>query len=194
MAPPVTFGVTYQETRFWAVTLRVFTVSDLADIMAVPEEALDSFVFGLLFNGTIEDTGDRINGRGSGIEEVYAWIPLPAGPKEHETGPTPESIAVMEMGGFEVLSPRGGPVRIRTERQMRRSLSTPGARQTHKLRELAYQRQEEARQKRAEEQRLKGSKKPKWMIEKEAGRARAIQREKEKNRLLRINNENGNAQ
>jgi hypothetical protein len=189
MATPVTFGVTYSETRFWAVTLRVFTVSDLADIMAVPEEALDSFVFGLLFNGTIEDTGDRINGRGSGIEEVYAWVPLPAGPNEHETGPTPESIAVMEMGGFEILSPRGGPVRIRTERQMRRSLSTPGARQTHKLRELAYERQEAARAKRAAEQKIRSSKKPKWMIEKEAGRARAIAREKERKRLAQANNE-----
>lgn len=179
-------AVDYAETRFWAVTLRIFTIADLASVMAVPEEALEPFVFGLLYNGTIEDTGDRINGNGP-VQEIYSWVPLPPGPREHETGIPAEVMAVMEMGGFELLSPRGGPVRIRTERDQRRSLSTPGARQTHKLRELAYQRQEEARQKRAAEQSLKANKKPKWMIEKEAARSRSIQREKEKNRLLRAN-------
>lgn len=182
--------VTYAEARAWATWLRVFTQSDLASVMAVPEEALEGFIFGLLYNGTIEDTGDRIDGRGGPPEEIYAFVPLPPGPREHETGVPAEVMAVMELGGFEILSPRGGPVRIRTERMMRRSLSTPGARQTHKLRELAYERQEAARRRRAEEQRNKANKDPKWLKEKMANRARAIAREKNKNRQVRAN-ENG---
>lgn len=185
--------VTYAEARAWATWLRIFTITDLASVMAVPEEALEGFIFGLLYNGTIEDTGDRLNGGPGPPEEVYAWVPLPPGPKRHETGILPEVLAVLETGGPEILSPRGGPVRIRTERMMRRSLSTPGARQTHKLRELAYERQEAARRKRSEADKAKENKDPKWLKEKQAARARAMAREKEKGRQAKINqNGDGN--
>ena len=59
---------------------------------------------------------------------------------------------VLRRTGYD---PRGWPVRIRTERAQRRSLSTPGSRQFHKNRDREYQRQEQARMDAIEAERRK---------------------------------------
>lgn len=165
VAPPVTMTVTYAEIRDWAVWLQLFTASDLADAMGVNIEWGRRGVKALLWHGICEDTGDVIDGP-FGPEPIIGYVPLPPGPKHHPHGILPEVIAVSQMGGFEIFNQRGVPVRIRTERQMRKSLSTPGARQTHKNRERAYELQEEARRRRAEEQRIASAREkelgPKW--------------------------------
>lgn len=141
--------------------LDTFTPSDLASAVRVPVELAEQFILALLFHGLLEDTGDDLDGP-NGPERVYAMDPLPPGPRFHPRQIPVEILAVLEAGGFEILSPRGQPIRIRTERQMRKSLSTPGARQKHKNRERAYERQKQAEQARAAEQASKGPKEPKW--------------------------------
>lgn len=142
--------VTYDETRAWTVMLREFTPGDLADVMGVNDEALEGFLFGLLFNGTIEEVGRR-NGHGRGLEELYRWVPLPPGPREHPTG-VPEWRSP---GCYsEVLTPRGMPVRIRSDRDNRRLMGqgSGGARRQLIMAERAWQRQQEAVARRREEQ------------------------------------------
>jgi hypothetical protein len=147
-------NVTYSEIRSWAVWLHTFTASDLADAMGVDLYWGQRGIKALLWHGICEGTGEFLDGP-DGPEEIISYKPLPPGPNEHPHGPLPEVIAVVQMGGFEILSPRGQAVRIRTERQMRRSLSTPGARQHHRNRERAWERAEQAKMERAEQQRLK---------------------------------------
>jgi hypothetical protein len=141
--------------------LTLFTPSDLADALRVPPELGEQFVHAMLFHGIVEDTGDELDGP-LGAERVYEMPPLPPGPNEHPHLLPPEIMAVLELGGFEIITPRGLPVRIRTERQMRRSLSTPGARQVHRNRERAYERQKAAEEARREADRAKGAREPKW--------------------------------
>lgn len=114
--------VTYDETRLWTYWLDRFTISDLADAMGVEPEAIVGHVVGLIHNGTIEDTGDYINGSGP-AENILAFIPLPPGPREHETQP-PEWQATPGVG--ELAPRRGYPIRI--WREDRKKMSTPGQR------------------------------------------------------------------
>lgn len=138
--------ITYDETRLWVQWVRVFTPSDLAKIMAVPPEVIFGHLTGMTRHGTIEDTGDRINGAGYGEEPIFSFIPLPPGPTHHPHKTPPERI----VGYDDVQSPRGLPIRIRTEdRKRRQAMSTPGARGRMKRQEANYWRQEEARRKRA---------------------------------------------
>lgn len=145
--------VTYDEVRAWAVWLRIFTASDLAEAMAVNVAVAERGIKALLWHGICYDTDDSFRG-----ERIIAYVPLPPGPTEHETGTPPEII----VGYTDILTPRGITIRIRTERDMRKSLSTPGARQHHKNRERAYQRQEQAREQRRMENLERARKDPKW--------------------------------
>jgi hypothetical protein len=154
--------VTYAEVRRMANWLEVFAASDLADALRVPIELGDDFITAMLWHGIIEDTDDFVDGE-LGIETVYQMVKVAADPKEHWTDTPPEIQAVLDMyGGFELFNNRGMPVRIRSERDMRKTLSTPGARQIHKERERRYLAMEEAKRKRAEEDRKKSQKDPKW--------------------------------
>lgn len=147
--------ISYAETRAWAVWLQIFTSRDLADSMGVDEEVIESYLIGLEFNGTIEDTGDRINGRGP-PEVIYRHVPLPPGPKVHEIGPLPEVLAVMQMGGWEILSPRGLPVRLIDNTKRRDMMQgTGGARLRVKMRDTMYQKMQQAKLDRAEKDRQK---------------------------------------
>lgn len=140
--------VTYAEIRTWARWLGSFTPSDLADAMGVDASVGERGVKALLWHGICQDSGVQVYDR-SGEEPLIEYVPLPPGPREHATEVPPERL----VGYTEVLSPRGMPVRIRTERMMRQTLSTAGARQFHKNRQRAYERQQEANRARAERDR-----------------------------------------
>lgn len=147
-------SVTYAEVRAWSVILQVFTISDLAYSMAISEEIAERGIRALLYHGIVESTGDWIDS-----QEILRYVPLPPGPNEHETGTPPWMLWPC---GSEILSPRGLRVRIRTQRDQRGTMSTPGARRRLRDNERAYQRQEEAKARRAEEQRRKAETDPKW--------------------------------
>ena len=154
-------GATYDEARFWTVWLRVFTVRDLADSMAVTPESLRGFLIGMERHGTVTSMGS-LDGTGEFESIVYEWVPLPPGPSEHPNGPLPEQMA-RQYGAYELAPERGYPVRIRTERDQRKSMSTPGARGHIKRREERYQKMQAAvnerrdkQRRKAEEQRAKG--------------------------------------
>lgn len=153
--------VTYAEVRRMAHWLNAFTARDLAAALHVHEAIGERFVRALLWSGhvagpVIQDTGAWIDGPDGEPEPIYEVRAIPVVHVKRYRYTPPEIQAVIEMfGGFILYDPRGQPVRIRTERQMRRSLSTPGARQVHKNRERAYERQEEAKRQRAERDRRK---------------------------------------
>lgn len=143
----------YAEARAWAVWLDSFTASDLASSMGVPSIAVQGFLIGLLFNGTIEDSGDRIPGP-SGMEPIYSFVPLPPGPNEHPYE-TPEWLATP--GVYDMAPVRGMPVVLENREKERQLMSIPGARHKHKLRKLARQRQDDAVRERANRQRRKAA-------------------------------------
>jgi hypothetical protein len=152
----------YAEARTWFVYLNTFTATDLADDMAIHPELASRFIVAGLWHGIIEDTGDSINGRGP-RESIYRYVPLPAGPREHPTRP-PEWRSTP--GCYELARATGMAVRIRSDRDSRRLLSTPGARHKMKLREQRYREQEQARMDMMEAMRKKEAKPPKWMRKK----------------------------
>lgn len=142
-----------------AYWLNAFTARELAEALHAHEAVGERFVKALLWSGhvggpIIEDTGVRLEGP-SGLEALYEMRPMPAIKYERNKYPPVWLIAVLETGGFRLFDERGQVQRIRTQRQMRRSLSTPGARQHHRARERAWQRQEDAKRNRAELERRK---------------------------------------
>lgn len=145
-------ALTYDESRMWTYWLRVFAPSDLAASMGVPVEAIEGFLIGLQRNGTIEDTGDRINGTGP-EEPIFSFVPLPPGPTEHFTKEPPETLR--RIGCYELApSNRGMPIRLRSDREYRRAGSKPGEGHKMRLREKRYKKMQEAIEKRKEAQRL----------------------------------------
>ena len=144
----------------------MFTAHDLADAMGVSHEVGKRSVVALIWNGICEESGDGVD-VGEGFEPIIHYIPLPPGPREHWTDVPPEIAQVRIMGGDPLRVERGYPVRIRTERQQRQNMSTPGARQVIKQQNRAFEAQEEAKAKRKAEQAAKAAKalaegKPKW--------------------------------
>jgi hypothetical protein len=132
---------TYDEARAWAVWLDTFTTSDLADAMAINRSAAQGFMIGLMFNGTIADTGDRAVGEDGRSEPIYSFVPLPPGPKEHFTDRPPELVTP---GVYELAPARGRPVFIEDLERKGRIMSTPGTRHRQRLRQLARERMDEA--------------------------------------------------
>jgi hypothetical protein len=126
--------------------------------MAVDESVAERGITALLYQGIVRESRNFQLSLWGDIP-VYEYVPLPPGPTEHETGTPPWMLWPC---GSEVLSPRGLPIRIRTQRDQRGGMSTPGSRQKLKNRERAYQRQKEARESRAEEQRRAAMEDPKW--------------------------------
>jgi hypothetical protein len=148
-------GVTYSEVRWWFVWLQAFTAKDLADTMAISEEVAERFIRAGLFHGIIYDTGESINGIGP-AERIYAYVPLPS------------TIYPRLEGYKEIFNIRGLPVRIRTGKDFRRSMSSSQAtRKQLKDQERRYQamirKQEESRRaKEARRQKRLQSGKKKW--------------------------------
>lgn len=138
-------SASYAEARSWIDWIRVFTVSDLADTMVVDWNVAEQFTKAASWHGIIFDTGDVDRG-----EIIWEYVPLPPGPTHHPHGP----IEWKDTPGIGELAPRtrGMPIRIRSERDMRRILSTSGAAAVHRRRQKAYERQLEAVAKRKEAQ------------------------------------------
>lgn len=80
-------AVTYAECRWWARHLEVFTAHDIADAMLADHAVGERAVKALLYHGIIEGSGDFVNSNGSGPQEIFHYVPLPAGPREHRTLP-----------------------------------------------------------------------------------------------------------
>lgn len=159
-AQPKYTGLTYDEVREWATILGAFTATDLARAMGVDHDTGVRCVKALCGQGVCINTGDMLDGP-HGYEPIIEYVPPPPGPTKREpSGPEPVQQAIAQAG--RIVVQRGEPVRIRTERQMRKSLSTPGARQHHKNRDRNYERMQEAKKQRAEAQKAKAQKDPKW--------------------------------
>lgn len=163
-----TMAVTYAEIRWWAVTLDTFTASDLADSMGVSREWGERGVRALKWHGIVEGTGDYLDGV-DGPEEICTYVPLPPGPDAHPHPHAPNPARLPpELAHFTIHVERGMPVRIRSSREIREKYAqgSGGARHRMKLAEARYEAQEEARRKRAAEQRAKADKEPKWLEQK----------------------------
>lgn len=162
-AQPKHTGLTYDEVREWAVLLGMFTASDLANEMGVDLDTGRRCVNALCRDGICANTGDMLDGP-HGYEPVISYLPPPPGPSSYDGGPDPVQTAISQAGRISVQ--RGLPVRIRTERKSRRGMSTPGQRQKMKNQEREYKKQVTARAKRADEQKSRAQKDPKWKKQK----------------------------
>ena len=136
--------VTYAEVRQWVRWLDTFTASELADVMAVSLEVAQRGILAALWHGIVKVSPETYGG-----EEIVSYIPAP-----HEIHNYPKRIPPERAVGYvEVLCPRGMPVRIRTDGESRHLMSTSGSRAKYMRRERAWQRQEEAKRRRAQKQR-----------------------------------------
>lgn len=151
--------VNFAEARDWIVLLHTFTVSELADCMMIDSTVAQRYVFAAEFWGIIENTHDYVNGTPAGYEALYSYVPLPPGPRFHPHR-LPEWKATP--GCYSIAMARGTPVRLRNERDLRRTLSTPGARAKEKQRQKRYERMMETVAKRKEARKAKESR-PKAM-------------------------------
>lgn len=154
---------TYSEARTWFQWLDVFVPSDIADSMGISLAVAKRFVVAGEWHGIIQNTGDD-----DGREDIFEYVPLPPGPTHHPTGLPPERL----VGYGEILCPRGMPVRIRTERDMRRTMSTPGARGHINRREARYRAMQEVVEKRRLKQLERAKDDPNW--KKKSKKSRAV--------------------
>jgi len=145
--------VTYAEVRRMAYWLNAFTARELAEALHVHEAVGQRFVRALLWSGhvggpIIQDSGAWEHGPEGQEEPIYEMRPMPEVTVKRNRYAPVWLTAVLEMGGFLLYDQRGVTVRIRTEREHRGPMSTPGSRQFHKNREREYQRQQQAREQR----------------------------------------------
>lgn len=144
------FHPTYTRARIVARKLQVFTPAELGAELGVSVEDAEKFIGALLWQGLLlPDVEFEDDGFGGEVP-VYTMEPIPKTIYKRSKYPPIWLVAVLEMGGFELFDLRGVAVRIRSERDKRKSLSTPGARQHHKNADREYWRQEDARRKRSE--------------------------------------------
>jgi len=129
--------------------LNAFTATELADALHVHPDVGAKFVKALLWQGICEDTGIVLE-TASGPEPLIEIIPLPKTIYKRNKYPPVWLIAVMETGGFKLYNRRGEPVRQVDSAKKRQQMSQPGVRHRVRMRELAYQRMQEARKKAAE--------------------------------------------
>lgn len=151
--------VTYAEVRQWVVWLRVFTASELADVMAIDVEVAQRFIRAAEWHGMIEDTEISFNGVGP-EETLWQWTPLPPGPTHHFHFYVPEWRDT-SIGCYELAPVRGMPIRIRS--RDRKGESTPGQAHRIKMKNRAYEREKLAREKRAEDARNKRVRKESYL-------------------------------
>jgi hypothetical protein len=149
--------IRYSEFRDWAVLLRLFTPSILADSMAVDEAVAQRGVRALLWHGIVRETGDFC-WNGHGEEPILEWVPLPPGPTEHPTK-APEWVVC---GGQDAPPSRGLPVRLWDTKVDRRDRSRPGQAHQYRLRQKRFEEMERIREERKFQKLAKAQKKPKW--------------------------------
>lgn len=96
-------------------------------------------------------------------ERVYTWLYPDGRGNDPTTAPRQEGRVMAEVrrDAQMIDVDRGKPIRLVTSNRDRRARSTPGVRHKMKLKDAAYERQEEAKAKRAEEQRAKAAAAPK---------------------------------
>jgi hypothetical protein len=143
----------YSEARTWFQWMNVFVPSDIADSMGIDDAVATRLCEAGAWQRIIKFTGDFDNGEG-----IYEYVPLPGGPRNHPVHVQPERM----VGYTEVLGARNGPIRIRTERDQRKSMSTPGARGHINRREQRYKAMQEAVEKRRALQQAKAKEEPEW--------------------------------
>lgn len=130
-------GVTYADARTWFAWLSKlgpFTVGELADAMEIADDLAMRFVragtwaiHGGQERSLLHDTGDMVNGTYRGEESLYQYVEIEdRSPRNHPHQP-PEWISTPGVGAL-APSNRGMPVRIRSDRDFRRLMSTAGSR------------------------------------------------------------------
>lgn len=146
--------VTYAEVRRMARWLGVFTERELAAALHVHEEVGGAFIDALAWHGLLLPEEHFIIGPDGVEEQVFEMDPLPDRHYRRNRYTPPEIAAVIELyGGFLLYNRRGLPVRLTHKGEKGRVMSTPGARQKQKLRDLAWQRMQTAVQNRVEKER-----------------------------------------
>jgi hypothetical protein len=149
--------------------------TDLADHLGMSRAELKQRCEPLINGGKLGYVG----GRGYPGGGFYAWMLVTEDDAPNvapRSSPAPSSAP----GGVVPLSERGKPQRIRTERKVRRSMSTPGARSHAKQRDRAYEREQAAVAARAEKQRAKAAAGPKSSRGKTNSAAAEARRQEEK--------------
>lgn len=140
----------YARVREVARKLEQFTPGELADELEIAYDEAEGFIGALLWQGLLLPEIEYETDEYGDQEPVYTMEPMPDTIYKRNKYPPCWLVAVLEMGGFEIFNARGIAVRIRSERDKRKSLSTPGARQHHKNADREYWRQQEARRTRSE--------------------------------------------
>lgn len=146
-------GVTYSDARDWFAwldsSIGPFTVGDLADAMMIDDDLAARFIragtwtiHGGVQQALLEDTGDIVNGTYRGDEVLYRYRPI----EDRVWREHPSQAAEWQKWpcGIDAPPDRGKPVRIRTDRDQRRLMSTPGARSKVLSAERAYDKMLEA--------------------------------------------------
>lgn len=145
----------YSEARTWFQWSNIFMPSDIADFMGIDTSVAKRLIDAAVWHRIVKNTEET-----DGRETIFEYIPLPPGPRLHKTGTPPERITP----GVYDLAPanRGMPVRIRTERDQRKSMSTPGARGVINRREQRYKAMLEAVEVRKKKQAERLAADPNW--------------------------------
>lgn len=122
----------YSLARKFFVWLGTFTPGELADSMGIDDELAVKFIRAGCWKihsgeAILDDTGETVNGTYRGNEPLYTYRPITEESPRNHPHHLPEWIATPGVGSLAPRN-RGMPVRIRTDRDTRRLMSTPGAR------------------------------------------------------------------
>lgn len=129
-----------------------FTISELMAELDCTRAQLKKFMQPMMLAGTVREAGKAFG------KQSYEFVPPEPAQINRETRVPPER----DRPAYEEARATGMPVRITTERADRRGRSTPGQRQKIINRDRNYERMESAKRQRAEAQRVKAQKDPKW--------------------------------
>lgn len=142
-------GVTYADARTWfawlAISMGPFTVGDLADSMMIDDDLAAKFIragtwtiHGGVQAALLEDTGSIVNGTYRGDETLYQYRPIEDRVWRHHPHLLPEWQTTPGCGSWAPPN-RGMPVRIRSDRDLRKLMSTAGSRSAVVQREKRYE-------------------------------------------------------
>lgn len=153
--------VTYAEVRSAARLLGLFTPSLLAEAIHVDVAVGHTYLRALLAHRLCLETGEYITTTDGIDEPVFEMEPLPT-----TTWPrirrTPPHVEAAQQFGMILYNLRGLPVRLERKDERRQIGSMPGSRLKQKLRDQRYKEMQNAKFKRAMEQRAKAQREPKW--------------------------------